>query len=92
MKARHIQLSQQEHSDLTFLKRSTSNSRVMERCHALLLSDKGYSIAQLCDIFDVRRDTISNWFNRWEQDKFDGLEDAPKPGRPRIFSIEEEKK
>ena len=92
MKARYIELSESDQKSLVLLKRKTSNSRVMERCHALLLSAKGYGIEQLRDIFDVRRDTISDWFNRWEAGGIAGLEDSPKPGRPRSFSASEEKK
>ena len=92
MKSRHIQLSKADHKQLVSLKRSSKNARVIERCHALLLSDKGYKIEQLSDIFEVRRDTIGEWFNRWERDGIKGLFDAPKSGRPRTFSPSEEKK
>jgi len=37
-------------------------------CPRHLLSAKGYSINQLADIFDVRRDTIMHWLDRWDED------------------------
>lgn len=92
MNYRHIELSTAEHKQLIALKDSSENSRVIERCHALLLSDKGYKIEQLSDIFEVRRDTIGDWFNRWEAHGIKGLLDAPKSGRPRTFNPSEEKK
>lgn len=42
-------------------------------------------------IFGVGRDTISDWFNRWESEGFTGLVDLPKSGRPPIFSEAEKK-
>jgi len=70
--------------------------RVRQRAHAILLSAKGYRIDQLVDIFfpDLRsgvdRDTITRWLDRWQEDHFDGLEDAPRSGRPRSIVVEEE--
>ena len=92
MKVRYIHLSESDKSRLIKLKRMTTSSRVMERCHALLLSSKGYQISQLSDIFSVKKDTITSWFNRWEMEKFEGLNDAPKSGRPSLFTQEDKKK
>ncbi|MEL6661317.1 MAG: helix-turn-helix domain-containing protein [Bacteroidota bacterium] len=92
MKPRYVNLNDSERSSLISLKRRTDSNRVMERCHCLLLSGKGYQIEQLSDIFDVRRDTIRDWFDRWESEGLAGLEDAPKSGRPRRLTPSEEKK
>ena len=92
MQARYITLTPSDRVSLISLKRSSGTNRVSERCHALLLSAKGYSITQLSDIFEVRRDTIRDWFDRWDSEGISGLEDAPKSGRPRTLGLEEEKK
>jgi len=63
---------------------------VRQRAHAILLSAKGYCIDQLVDIFFVDRDTITRWLDRWQEDHFDGLEDAPRSGRPRSIAVEQE--
>lgn len=47
----------------------------------LLLSSKGYPIAKLQDIFEVDRDTISIWLDRFERQGIVGLEDMPRSGR-----------
>ncbi len=39
---------------------------VRERAHAVLLSSKGYSLAQIADVFDVQYQTISRWIDGWE--------------------------
>lgn len=51
--------------------------------HAVLLSAKGYPIAQLADIIDADRDTVSGWLDVWEQFGLLGLRDRHRPGRPR---------
>ncbi len=64
--------------------------RVRQRAHAILLSAKAYRIDQLIDIFEVDRDTITRWLDRWDEDRFEGLEDAPRSGRPHSIPVEEE--
>lgn len=63
--------------------------RVRTRAHAILLSHKRYSLSQLSDVFDVCRDTISQWIEEWESLGLVGLMDKPRCGRPPIFSEEE---
>lgn len=62
------------------------------RCHCILLSARGYSIKEIADIFQVYRDTVSSWIDRWEESGIDGLSDMPRNGRPPILTEEEEKK
>ena len=57
--------------------------------HAILLSDRGFTINQLQDIFGVDRDTVSAWITRFEQSGVDGLKPLPRPGRPPIYSADE---
>ena len=92
MEKRYITLTEQEESDLKVLKKISSSERVRDRAHALLLSNKGYTIGQLLAIFEVRRATIADWFNRWEKSGLGGLSDAYKSGRPTNFTESEQKK
>ena len=64
-------------------------ARVRQRAHALLLSGQGFRIPQLVGIFQVDRDTLSGWMDDWERDGLVGLFDAPRTGRPPIYSAEE---
>lgn len=57
--------------------------QVRQRAHAILLSAKAYPIEALTDIFDVDRDTIAAWLDRFDQGGPDALENLPRPGRPR---------
>jgi transposase len=40
----------------------------------------------LWSILDVRRDAISEWITRWEEEGLIGLYDRPRPGRPSIYT------
>lgn len=88
---RYIKLSVEEAVSLKECMQSSQDVRQINRCHALLLSHKGYTINQLSDIFDVDRDTISNWFARWRRQGLEGLSDAPRSGRPTKLNEEEKK-
>ncbi|MDW7690655.1 helix-turn-helix domain-containing protein [Flammeovirgaceae bacterium SG7u.111] len=92
MEKRYITLSASEEMELKTLKKQGGSERERDRAHALLLSNKGHTIDMLRDIFEVRRATISEWFDRWESSKAAGLMDAPKSGRPSIYTVEEQKK
>jgi len=97
MNPRSVELSKEEEQKLKHIKKHSASERerdrvTPDRAHALLLSSKGHSIELLSRIFEVRRATVSEWFNRWEEFKLDGLADAPKSGRPTIYTAEEQKK
>jgi len=53
------------------------------------LSEKGFRVNQLADIFAVDRDTVSGWLTAWEQEGLMGLHDNAHPGRPRRITEEE---
>jgi len=62
------------------------------RAHSILLSARGYTIEEIADIYNVYRDTVSSWFDRWEQSGFKGLTDKSRSGRPPILTKEEREK
>jgi transposase len=68
--------------------RTHPKSHVRQRAQCLLLSDKGYSVPTLADIFSTRTHTVRDWFNRWEADGVRGLE--IRPGRGLKPSINED--
>jgi len=68
---------------LNDLIKNSPTHRIRIRAHAVLLSYKKYSIDAIADIFEVHRDTISRWLDSWHDNGISGLQDAPKPGRPR---------
>jgi transposase len=83
-------LSQEEVNQLKALMKKSTIFRMRQRAHAILLSAKGYKMNALADIFDVDRDTISQWLTHWENTGMAGLADREKPGRPPKLSQQEE--
>lgn len=67
-----------------------SSARTRVRAHAVLLSAKGYTINQICDILEVTRDSVSSWFSSFEEKGVEGLEEEPPSGRPRKIGSEGE--
>lgn len=60
--------------------------RVRQRAHAILLSSKSFTLNEIANIWEVNRDTVSNWLNRWEQFGLSGLDDQPRSGNPGILT------
>jgi transposase len=83
-------LSQDDTNQLKTLIKTSPTFRIRQRAHAILLSAKGYKINTLADIFDVDRDTISQWIKNWGCVGIVGLADHTKPGRPPKMSAHEE--
>lgn len=68
------------------------NARTRARAHAVILSNKGFTIDSIANIFDVDRDSVSSWLNRWQTCGIEGLSDLPKDGRPPILFDDLKKK
>ena len=56
------------------------------RAQALLLSAKGYSCKAIADLLSVHRTSVSLWIDAWEAKGLAGLRDAPRSGRPPLYS------
>jgi transposase len=54
-------------------------------------SYRGYNIDQIADIYEVDRDTVSNWLDRWEDGGTEGLQDQEGRGRKPILNEKEQK-
>lgn len=68
--------------------RNGTSHRYRIRCQSILLSAEGYRIDQLATMFQVDRDTVSRWFDKWEAEGLAGLQDQPRSGRPAKLRIE----
>ena len=68
----------------------TANEPVRRRAHAVLLSVRGYSVDQIADIYEVDRDTVPIWLNRWEEQGLEGLADQAGRGRRPILNEKEQ--
>jgi len=82
-------LTTEQRDQLKEIMKSPAPQRKRMRAHAILLSERHYSIDQIADIYQVDRDRVSQWINWWEEHKFDGLDDDPRSGRPPKLNGEE---
>jgi transposase len=84
-------LTDEERLRLKEIHKTDSNWRTRMRAQAILLSEKGFALNQLVTIFEIDRDSVSQWLDWWADNKFDGLADAPRSGRPPILADEPKK-
>ena len=82
-------LTEEQRKQLKEIMKSQSPQRRRMRAHAVLLSDRRYSINQIADIYQVERDRVSEWLNWWNEFEFEGLDDDQRGGRPRILNESE---
>ena len=87
----YIHLTESEVTDLSQLLRATDNHRERQRCQALLWSHQGYDRQIIAQLYQVKPDTVSFWFQRWEANKSKGLKDLARSGRPSLLTSEEKK-
>jgi transposase len=79
-------------TDKVFLKKAHTHAatpRERQRAHSIILSSEKYSIKELSEIFQVQRNTISVWIDKWEKLGTKGLVDQARSGRPTIYTAEE---
>lgn len=75
-------LTTEQQAELRRIHKTDAAWRRRMRAHAILLSFRRYSVAQIADIYEVDRDRVSQWLDWWEASQFDGLGDDPRSGRP----------
>ena len=79
-------LTDEEIEALQDLYASAELPRVRQRAHTVLLSFGRHSINQIAEILGVSRDTVCRTLDRWENDRFDRLADAPRSGAPPLLN------
>lgn len=85
-------LTEEQRVQLKEIMKSPAPQRKRMRAHAILLSERRYSIDHIADIYQVDRDRVSEWLDWWEEDQFDGLDDEARSGRPPKLTEKEQKK
>lgn len=87
--AQAVTLSKAERKSLQALtRRSTAQQRQVMRSHIALVAHRGESTASIAQALGVSVQTVSHWRTRLVQHGVQGLQDAPRPGRPRRVSEE----
>jgi len=81
-----IPLSPTEITTLQQMRDNHPIRRARIRAQALLLSDKGFQMSEIADIYSTDSRTVSEWISRWEQQGVVGLYDKFREGRPSILT------
>jgi DNA-binding CsgD family transcriptional regulator len=55
------------------------------RAKMILLAAEGRSNDEIASALSVGRDVVSLWRKRFFHERIPGLEERPRPGRPRVF-------
>ena len=55
------------------------------RAKMILLAHQGLSNDRIADHLATRREIVSMWRKRFFEQRLRGLDDRPRPGRPRVF-------
>jgi transposase len=84
-------LTKHEREQLEAIMKSPAPQRKRMRAHTILLSERRYAIDHIADIYQVDRDRVSTWLDWWEERHLDGLDDAPRSGRPPKLTKQEQK-
>src|SRR6266849_64129 len=81
-----IKLSRQEEQTLQSRARKyTLPYFTVLRAKLILLAAEGWSNDAIAAALSVGRDVVSLWRKRFFHERLDGLEERPRPGRPRLF-------
>ena len=53
----------------------------------VLLAGQGYRVPGIAEVHDGGQDVVRLWLQRYSEDGVRGLEDTPRPGRPRAHPL-----
>jgi transposase len=67
-------------------RRTTAAVGLVRRARIVLLAADGMPLDRIARERDVQRNVVRTWVDRYRATGLDGLQDRPRPGRPRTFS------
>lgn len=87
---RYIKLKKSEEIELEKGRKTGKKATFRQRCHYILLSNQGKGVLEIADIFQVTRQTVTRWFDRYDEAKIEGLHTAKGQGRNSIIRLDNE--
>jgi len=87
---RYIKLTKEEQTNLEKGRKTGKKASFRQRCHYILLSHQGMKVHEIAEIYQVSRQSITRWFDRFEEANIDGLHTAKGQGRDPIVRIDNE--
>lgn len=83
------ELNEKQKSELDKFIENSQNAREIKRVNAILMNSKKVEINTISNIYEVDRDTVSRWINKWKENGIDGLKDKPHTGRiPKLTKLQ----
>jgi transposase len=76
----------------SWVRSSTTEQRLVLRGRIVLLADKGIGTNAIAAELEIRPATVTKWRVRFARSGMDGLKDAPRPGQPRRYVADDEKR
>jgi transposase len=66
--------------------------RLVERARVILLAEEGISTREIARRLRTRAARVSKWRQRFAKQRLEGLSDAPRPGKPKVYDQATEKR
>ena len=87
-----IHLSQNEEAVLReWTRKGTTEHRLVDRAKIILLSHEGLTVEKIAQRLGTRPARVSKWRRRFVRERLNALSDAPRPGKPQIYTEKTEK-
>ncbi len=83
-----MQITDEQRRELEQVSRQAVG-RVALRAQMVLLAGRGYSVPRIAEVHACGQDVVRLWLRRYQEEGVRGLEDAPRPGRPRTHPLAE---
>lgn len=83
-------LTDEQRAFLFTTMKEDASFRARTRAHSLLLSAQGVAIQDIAQTYQVDRDTVSAWIQKWEHHGPASLHDKPRSGRPSKLTPDEQ--
>ena len=81
-----LEIAVEERSELERRVRAhTSTQRMVKRARIVLMAADGFPNRQIAAVVGMSEEYVGVWRRRFESERFAGLEDRPRPGRPRVY-------
>jgi len=78
-----VDLTEQQRKTLKqWLRAGTAEQRKVERARIILLADQGLSTTQIAQELGTRPARVSKWRKRFARDRWEGLQDRARSGKP----------
>lgn len=83
-----IILTDEERREMeSLLRKYTMSTGLAQRIRIILMISEGcHSLTEIGRILKVQRRIVRKWGRRFMEQRMEGLEDAPRSGRPPVFS------